>query len=104
MFAGLALCNANGIIADHNVDRYLNGNLKTVDLDALDDLDEAAVPALCRLYDAQVESGKTTGTNYYRTLQILKEQATELQERDVWSFSIPPMRAVTALKNAELWK
>ncbi len=104
MFAGLALANVNGIIADYNVDRYLCGDLKTVDLDALEELDEAAVPALCRLYDTYAQSGKTTGTNYYRTLQILKDQASILQERDVWSFSIPQMRAVNALKDVGLWK
>ncbi len=103
MFAGLALANVNGIIADYNVDRYLSGDLKTVDLDALEQLGEAAVPALCRLYDTRVQSGKTTGTTYYRTKQILTDQTSALQERGVWSFSIPQMRAVHALKDVGLW-
>ena len=104
MFAGLSLANVNGIIADYNVDCYLSGDLKTVDLDALEDLDEAAVPALCRLYTAQVDSGKTTGTKYYRCKQILEEQASVLQEHDLWAFSIPQARAVAALKGVGMWE
>ncbi|MBE6763959.1 MAG: DUF4173 domain-containing protein [Ruminococcaceae bacterium] len=100
MFAGLALSNVNGVIADYNVAQYLNGELKTVDVGALEQLDEAATPALCRLYESYVDSGKTTGTTYFRVKNVLRAQATELAERGLWSFSIPQMRAVSALKAA----
>ncbi len=103
MFAGLSLANVNGIIADYNVDRYLSGDLKTVDLDALEDLNEAAVPALCRLYDG-LGTTKVTNRVYVLASAALKEQASALQDNDVWSFSIPQARAVAALKDVGLWK
>ena len=102
MFAGLALCNVNGIIADYNVTRYLEGDLKTVDLDALEELGEGAVPALCRLYNTQIEGGKLYTSK--QTKQILEEQAVDLHEQNLWSFSIPQMRAIQALKDVGIWQ
>lgn len=48
-FAGLSLCNVDSIISKHNVDRYLDGSLKTVDVVALSNLGDAAVPDMVRL-------------------------------------------------------
>ena len=45
----LFLPNIDGMIANYNVDAYLSGNLSSVDVAALCDLDYAAVPALSRL-------------------------------------------------------
>lgn len=45
----LFLPNIDGMIADYNVDAYLSGDLTSVDVDSLCDLDLAAVPALSRL-------------------------------------------------------
>lgn len=48
MLALLTLSNYNGIIADNNVDRYIQGDLDSVDLDELYDLGTPALPALLR--------------------------------------------------------
>ncbi len=104
MFAGLSLSNVNGIIADYNVDRYLSGDLKTVDIEALEELDEAAVPALCRLYDTYVDSGKTTNSKYFRVKNILEAQASVLQDADVWSFTVPQAKAEQALRDVGMMK
>ncbi len=48
MLALLTLSNYNGIIADYNVDRYIEGDLESVDLDELYDLGTPALPALIR--------------------------------------------------------
>ncbi len=101
MFAALALSNVNGIIADHNVDRYLSGDLQSVDVEALEHLDESAVPALCRLYESYVEDSDN-GTAYFRTLRVLKSQAEHLEKRSVWSFTIPRLRAEHALRDVGL--
>ncbi len=45
----LLLCNPTARVAEYNVDRYLNGSLQTLDIEALDELDAGAVPSLCRL-------------------------------------------------------
>ena len=49
LFAVLALGNLDGIIAKYNVDRYLDGSLPTVDIEAMENLGDAAVPELVRL-------------------------------------------------------
>ncbi len=46
MFAGLAFSNIDGIIARYNVERYMNGSLSEIDVVALIDCGDSAVPAL----------------------------------------------------------
>ncbi len=59
-FSGLALCNADHWIAKYNVDRYLNGTLKSVDVASMcDQLGDAAVPELVRLAEALDVQNKT---------------------------------------------
>ncbi|MBR5446548.1 MAG: DUF4173 domain-containing protein [Clostridia bacterium] len=48
MFALLGLSNVDGIIAEYNVNRYLEGTLDTLDENTLQDLGDAAVPARIR--------------------------------------------------------
>lgn len=48
-FTGLALCNADRMIAKYNVDRYINGTINTVDVSAMERLGDAATPELIRL-------------------------------------------------------
>lgn len=101
MFAGLALSNVDGIIADYNVDRYLSGNAATLDVGALEDLDVAAVPALCRVYKTFRDDSKST-TYYYRVKRVLETQAARLQDDDVWRFTVPQANAKRALRDVGL--
>jgi hypothetical protein len=51
-FLALSWANTDGIIADYNVDQYLNGARGTVDVDYLaNSLSDAAIPALIKLRD-----------------------------------------------------
>ena len=71
-FGGLALCNADHWIAKYNVDRYLNGTLKSVDVAALcDQLGDAAVPELVRLAEVLDERNGTdiTKVTYREAIQ-----------------------------------
>ena len=54
----LFLPNIDGMIANYNVDAYLSGELSSVDVEALCDLDYAAVPALSRLEEHLLAKGK----------------------------------------------
>jgi hypothetical protein len=49
---GLGLANTNGFIADYNVERYLSGQTKLIDVETLTYLSDPALPALYRLQDA----------------------------------------------------
>ena len=54
----LFLPNIDGMIANYNVDAFLSGDLSSVDIEALCDLDYAAVPALSRLEEHLFAKGK----------------------------------------------
>lgn len=49
LFTCLALCNADRIIAKYNVDMYISGKHKVIDIDALASLGDASTPDLVRL-------------------------------------------------------
>lgn len=49
-FMTLCYGNVDGMIAKYNIDRYMNGTLETVDVIALSELSDAAVPYLYGLY------------------------------------------------------
>ena len=48
-FAGLALCNVDRQIAKFNVERYIDGSVRTVDVDTLYDLGYAGIPEMAKL-------------------------------------------------------
>ena len=50
MFSALCLSGVEKFIADYNVDRYINGTLAVVDVDALNDLKDASIEPQVRLF------------------------------------------------------
>ncbi|MDR1185416.1 MAG: DUF4173 domain-containing protein, partial [Coriobacteriales bacterium] len=52
---GLGLVNTNGLIADYNVERYLSGQTKIIDAEALSFLGDPAMPALHRLQEESAD-------------------------------------------------
>ncbi|MCL1810111.1 MAG: DUF4173 domain-containing protein [Clostridiales bacterium] len=50
MFTILSYGNVDGLIAKHNIQRYEAGTLKTIDIDALRELSDAAVPYIYDFY------------------------------------------------------
>lgn len=108
-FAVLSLCNVDSIISKYNVDRYLDGSLKTVDVAALSNLGDAAVPDMVRLakhYD------KEYGTDITEKIPIFADRPSDyvnlrdalilaqLSEHSdsIFGFSLNSMRAEKALK------
>ncbi len=114
LFSAAALGNADAQIARYNVDRYLDGTLAEVDIHALAELGDAAIPEMIRL--AEIESAKLgtdvktmpergRGTSMHRTLAaVLKTEAIRLSEEDAdfFGFNIPAYRARKALSDAGL--
>ena len=47
--AAMTLGNPDALIASYNVDAYLRGDLETVDVEALADLGDSAIPAMAKL-------------------------------------------------------
>lgn len=103
-FAGLSVANVDGIIAAYNVDRYLDGSLETVDMAAMDELGDAAVPELVRLAEAMEETGVTVdnGELYDELTACLRIEAAHINahERDIFSVTVPALKAEHALREA----
>ncbi len=117
LFAFLSLGNIDGIIARYNVDRYIDGTLPTVDIAAMDELGDAAVPELVRLakyIDAQngtniADEKYIYGETFYRELWFsLHEKADEIgYEREeekgffeeLFAFNVPALKAEKALES-----
>ncbi len=106
-FGILALSNVDGLIARYNVNRYLDGSLETVDVWAMKDLGDAAVPELICLMDEledreNLESNNSDWRLYKRTESVLENVALEYENKDinVWSYTIPYIKAQAALKEA----
>ncbi len=109
MFAGLSLSNVDGQIARYNVDRYLEGSLETVDIWAMRDLGDAAVPEMVRLIDELKARGVTDPAQRYseeydlysRTLGVLEDVVINYinDDRQIMSYTIPYLRAKDALED-----
>ena len=119
MLAVLSLSNVDGIIAKCNVDRYLDGSLKTVDVGALYDLGDSATPELVRLANELDErlgtdisisleqekdtdySGDSERLVYCDVTDYLKRSASrfELENNGIFSYTLQKYRAEKALKS-----
>ena len=114
LFTVLTLSSPDRLIADYNVEKYLDGSLKTVDTEMLGDLGDDAIPALLRLADYWDEkngtdvktllkdSSEADLTPEYRLMMFavavrLHEPVPDLFERDLSYFL-----AERALKDAGL--
>lgn len=73
MFAGLGLSNMDGLIAEYNVARYIDGTLQMLDTYTLLELGDAAVPA-------RLKAG-------------LSLEASEEEDHGIFSITLPGIRA-----------
>ena len=83
-FTGLALCNADRLIAKYNVDRYLNGTISNVDVAAMEKLGDAAVPELIRLANYLDSKNGTDILKDVRNKKIVVDP--EYAEDDFWEY------------------
>ena len=84
------------MIAEYNVERYLDGTLETVDIEAMYELGDAAVPAMVRLF----ENIPSTATPELKLdlYDYLEEKFNESDKATgFFSFNLPADRARNAL-------
>lgn len=95
-FLLLALCNPGARIARYNVDKYLSGAHETVDINAMYELGDAAVPQVYRLWK---ETAETDAEVRARANWYLDEMSRTMpaQSDPVLSFSLPSLRAQRTL-------
>lgn len=105
-FSVLALSGVDGFIAKYNVNRYIDGSLQTVDVDALQDLGDPAVPQMVRLAQhtkAKIAAETDTETDYeiYQNLWYklnYVEYRIEKDNGNVFSLSLPSIEAKQAME------
>ncbi len=127
MFAALALSGIDSIIANYNVNAYLAGNLETVDVYALEDLGDSAVPSLVRLaghYDKEngtsiaeeIKDFNRYDDDYYiyedfedserKTYDMIVSALSRYEfnnrNNSIFSLSLPRIKARAALKSAKI--
>lgn len=112
LFAVLALSGSDRMIAKYNVDRYLAGSLDDVDVWAMEELGDAAIPELIRLAEALdqkngsdisdfcYEDAMGEGDLLYKNLGCALLGAADREPATFFSFTMPRIRAEQALKEA----
>ena len=114
MFSALSLSNVDGFIAKYNVDRYLDGSLETVDVNALYyNLGDSAIPQLVRLADILDEENGTDIAKvkadvyddmYYDLATALQEKAELMKEDEsgIFSYTLEKYRSEKAMETTTL--
>jgi hypothetical protein len=122
LFAVLSLGNLDGMIAKYNVDRYMDGSLPTVDIEAMENLGDAAVPELVRLAKYMDEKNGTDirkepvtagrADMYGKLAYALHEAKLDLKYSNdgedqtalesFFAFNLPAAKAEKALREAGL--
>ena len=112
MFSALTLSGVEKFIAEYNVNRYIDGTLPIVDVDALTDLNDASIASQVRLYHHITDEIMGDSYNilsveekemYDEVILSLKRKATFMVEdkvsvnENIWSFTVPASEAEKAL-------
>lgn len=110
MFAGLAVANTDSLIAGYNVNSYLDGSLDKVDIDALIELGDSAVPELVHLAGEleeriEADNADTTEKQLYEKI-ILKLTTLSYSyddgDKEFFSYTLPYIKAKKALARLDL--
>ncbi len=113
MFAALVLGGTDSAIARYNAARYLDGSLETIDMMAMRDLGDAAVPAMVGLaqeLDARygtdtpaikIARKETHDNDQLDLVLYLQEICVDYQADDasVWAWTLPREKAQRALED-----
>lgn len=116
MLTLLTLSNYNGIIADYNVDKYISGDLESVDVHALYDLGTPALPAILRYAEhyeaetgAKIKENVTDESDFselkedeaaYYTVYYVCGLKGRLERKSLFtSFSVPDIVAQKAIED-----
>jgi len=99
MFAGLCVCNVSSLCAHYNAQRYLCGTLDTVDMAAMEELGDSAIPALVEVANSM--DGEKDPQLRQQIDALLQEaiRQKEQAEFSLFAFSVPAALADGALKN-----
>lgn len=99
LFTLLALCNVNALCANYNAKQYLSGKLNRIDVQAMIELEDSAIPALVKI--AASEQAEKDPALKVEIDTYLQRKADAFREEPVspFAFSLPSARAKAALKD-----
>ncbi|MBQ8893334.1 MAG: DUF4173 domain-containing protein [Clostridia bacterium] len=109
LFGVLALSGSDSLIARYNAERYMNGTLEIVDVSAMEELGDAAVPSMVRLVKFLDRQNGTDIRNFpfdsqndlYNDLaRYLYYDAAQQEPCTFFSVTLPRIRADHALQEA----
>ncbi len=118
MFSASTLSGVEKFIAEYNVNRYIDGTLPIVDVDALTDLNDASIASQVRLYHYITDEIMSDSYNnlsaeekemYDEVILSLKRKATFMVDdkvsvnENIWSFTVPSAEAEKALKTTPFY-
>lgn len=100
LFGALCYGNPNAMVANYNVDAFLDGRLESVDTGELWKMGDAGIPALVRLYE---EADVTTPEGYdamVRARRVIEEYNLSNADRETgfFTFHVPRTRAERLLR------
>lgn len=112
MFSVLSFAQTDKVIAEYNVDRYIDGTFESVDIDMLNDLGEAAIPSMVRLleywseeydydYEPFLNGQYSEHWDYNRLCKKLKIMAYN-RKSTFWNYTLLQDDADEALKKIGL--
>jgi hypothetical protein len=99
MFAGLCVCNVNAMCAKYNTDGFLSGRLETIDVNAMEQWGDSAIPSLVRVVNAVSEENNLKLKKKIETILQKKITQIEKEEFSIFAFSVPAAQAKAALKD-----
>lgn len=100
LYAVLAFSGVEGLIAKHNVDRYLDKTLYNVDVVELYNLGDAAVPEIARLAD-ELGVGADDGIKY--DYQTMYSESTPIKDRIACTLMLACDRYPEAYRGMTPW-
>jgi len=110
MFLGLAVSNVDSFIACYNVNSYINGELDTVDVEAMVDLGDSAVPHMVTLAE-HLGVNETNGPEDLIALKSENELKAKVryylyyvdskEDRGLFEYTLPAVRAEEAMQRVE---
>ena len=98
LFAALSVCNVNAMCANYNAERYLSGSLETLDVAAMKELGDSAIPSLVKVAKALDPEKDASLKKEIDKFLDNKYAYFALHKFSVFSFSIPSAMAKAALE------
>ena len=96
MLAVLSFCGVDARIAEYNVNAFTSGKLSKIDISAMYDLSEDAVPYVMSLLDEDIPDGVQTEINGYASIY-----AREIKDYGLFHYNFPRAAAKKALADVD---